>query len=77
MGVNRIGYGVLLLDSGKIIILKLCILFLSICLDTKIAHLFLLPTPRRYISLYLYAAYGIFFVLNLLLTLLFPRRFNR
>ncbi|CAF4026668.1 unnamed protein product [Rotaria sordida] len=40
MGVNRIGYIVLLLDSA-----------------TKMAHLAIFPTPRRYISLYLYAAY--------------------
>lgn len=57
MGVDRIGYGVLLLDT-----------------DTKIAHLTILSTPRRYISLYFYAAYGIFFVLNLLFSSLFPRR---
>ncbi|CAF1388729.1 unnamed protein product [Rotaria sordida] len=40
MGVNKIGYIVLLLDSA-----------------TKMAHLAIFPTPRRYISLYLYAAY--------------------
>lgn len=57
MGVNKIGYGVLLLDSA-----------------TKTAHLMILSTPRRYISLYLYAAYGIFFMINLILILFFPRR---
>ncbi|CAF1303070.1 unnamed protein product [Rotaria magnacalcarata] len=57
MGVARIGYVVLLLDSA-----------------TKTAHLAILPTPRRYISLYIYAVYGICFLINLILMLLFPRR---
>jgi len=57
MGVERIGYGVLLLDSA-----------------TKTAHLVVLTTPKRYISLYLYAAYGVFFALVLIITALFPRR---
>ncbi|CAF0888469.1 unnamed protein product [Rotaria sordida] len=57
MGVDRIGYIVLLLDSA-----------------TKTAHLSILSTPRRYISLYLYAAYGICFLISLVLILLFPRR---
>ena len=43
-------------------------------LETKTAHLVLLSTPRRYISLYLYAAYGIFFVVTIILSSLFPRR---
>jgi len=43
-------------------------------LETKTAHLGILSTPRRYISLYLYAAYAIFFVVSLILTSLFPRR---
>ncbi|CAF0936879.1 unnamed protein product [Rotaria sordida] len=57
MGVDRIGYIVLLLDSA-----------------TKTAHLSILSTPRRYISLYFYAAYGICFLISLVLILLFPRR---
>lgn len=75
MGVDRIGYGVLLLDSGKKI--RECVYphtFIDFFSDTKTAHLTILSTPRRYISLYLYAAYGIFFVLFLILTSLFPRR---
>ena len=44
------------------------------CLATKTAHLAILSTPRRYISLYIYAAYGIFCALSLILTSLFPRR---
>jgi hypothetical protein len=43
-------------------------------LATQTAHLTILSTPRRYISLYLYAAYGIFFVVILILTALCPRR---
>ncbi|CAF4486561.1 unnamed protein product [Rotaria sp. Silwood2] len=58
MGVNRIGYIVLLLDSA-----------------TKTAHLAILSTPRRYISLYLYAAYGICFLISLIFILFCPRRF--
>ncbi|CAF3693473.1 unnamed protein product [Adineta steineri] len=57
MGVDRIGYGVLLLDSA-----------------TKMAHLAILPTPRRYISLYLYGFYGVFFVISLIFIALFPKR---
>jgi len=57
MGVQRIGYGVLLLDSA-----------------TKTAHLAILSTPERYLSLYLYAAYGIFVVFVWKIAILFPRR---
>jgi len=57
MGVDRIGYGVLLLDSS-----------------TKFAHLTVLWTPQRYISLFIYAAYGIFVLLVLLVAALISRR---
>ncbi len=75
MGVNRIGYGVLFLDSCKQLVTfssKFSNFLLS--LATKTAHLAILSTPQRYISLYIYAAYGIFFVLSLIFTSLFPRR---
>jgi hypothetical protein len=77
MGVNKIGYGVLLLDSGKRRSSLLAIsdtVSLLLHLATKTAHLAILGTPRRYLSLYLYATYGIFFVISLILTALFPRR---
>lgn len=57
MGVARMGYGVLLLDS-----------------ETKTAHFALLSTPRRYLSLYFYAAYGVLFFFTLIITSLFSRR---
>lgn len=75
MGVERMGYGVLLLDSGKRDLTFECVRFdACFCLATKTAHLAILSTPQRYFSLYFYAAYGVFVVLSLIITSLFPRR---
>jgi hypothetical protein len=76
MGVERIGYVVLLLDSGMVlggknILLKIKIL---IYLERKTAHLTILSTPRRYLSFYLYIVYGILGIIFLILTSLFSRR---
>jgi hypothetical protein len=45
-----------------------------IYLESKTAHLTILSTSGRYLSLIIYIAYGIFAILFLILTSLFSRR---